>query len=160
MGDLMAGIREVPNVHMVVVHFPIALLPVSLGLDLLGVLFGSRDLHAAGRWCLWLGTLAAAVAVWTGEAGADEVHASLSDAAKEIVESHMDLQWGATIAAVGLSLWRLAVRAPFPTRGRAVYLVLASGVVAILLVASDLGGQLVYLHGVGVRADGDSLQGR
>ena len=49
---LLAGLREVPNVHMVVVHFPLALLPVALALDVLGLMLGSRDLEVAGRWCL------------------------------------------------------------------------------------------------------------
>jgi uncharacterized membrane protein len=156
--DLFAGLRELPNLHPVVVHFPIALLPAALGLDLLGWLFGSRDLHAAGRWALWLGTLSAVAAVVTGLDGAEHVHAYVSDAAEELMETHESLQLGTLGAALGLSLWRLVAR-PFPTRGRLVYLLLAAAMVATMTVASDLGGQMVFLHGVAVRADADSLQG-
>jgi len=156
--DLMAGLREVPNVHMIVVHFPIALLPVALGLDVLGWLTGSRDLHVAGRWALWIGTLAAGLAAWTGYTGADDVHPYVTDAADELMDLHMDLQLGTLGAAIGLSLWRL-VASPFPERGRLVYLLLAGAMVANLVVASDLGGQMVFLHGVAVHVDADSLQG-
>jgi uncharacterized membrane protein len=153
-----AGLREIPNLHPAVVHFPIALLPVAVGLDLLGWLFGSRDLHAAGRWTLWVGTLSAAVAVATGLDGADDVHPYVSDAAEALMTVHRNLQLGTLGAAIGLSLWRLAAR-PFPTRGRLVYFALGLAMVANLLLASDFGAQMVFLNGVAVRADGDSLQG-
>jgi uncharacterized membrane protein len=160
MNDLMAGLRELPNVHPLVVNFPIALLPVALGLDLLGIVLRSRDLHVGGRWCLWLGTLAAAVAVVTGERGADDVQPYVSEEAEALMMRHMNLQYGTLGAAIGLSLWRLLAGQPFPVRGRAVYLVLAATMVANLVVASDMGGELVFVHGVAVRADADSLQGR
>jgi uncharacterized membrane protein len=155
--DLFAGLREVPNVHMVVVHFPIALLPISLGCDLVGWLFGSRELNAAGRWTLWLGTVAAGVAVWSGIEGADDVHPYVTDAAEALMASHMTLQLGTLGAALGLSLWRLV--APSLARARVVYVLLAAGMIVNMIVASDLGGQMVYLHGVAVRVDADSLQG-
>jgi uncharacterized membrane protein len=155
---LFQGLQEVPNLHMVVVHFPIALLPVSLLCDALARLTGSRDLHAAARWMLWLGTIGAGLAVWTGIAGADDVHPFVSDAAEDLMTRHMNLQLGTLGAAIGLSLWRLAA-SPFPERGGAVYLLIAAAMIVNLLVASDLGGQMVFVHGVAVRADADSLQG-
>ena len=156
--ELFAGLREVPNIHMVVVHFPIALLPVSLGLDVLGRIFGARDLHAAARWTLWIGTLAAGAAVWSGLEGADDVHPYVTDAADELMDLHQTLQLGTLGAAIGLSLWRLAAR-PFPERGGIIYLLIALAMNVNLMVASDLGAQMVFLHGVSVRVDGDSLQG-
>jgi uncharacterized membrane protein len=157
--EFMVGLREVPNVHMIVVHFPIALLPAALLLDVLGWLTGSRDLHVAACWALWLGTLAAAVAIWSGYSGADDVHRYVTEAAEALMEDHKHLQLGTLGAAIGLSLWRIFARAPFPERGGLVYLLVAATMVANLVVASDLGGQMVYLHGVAVRVDADSLQG-
>ena len=156
---LLVGLREVPNIHMVVVHFPIALLPVALALDVLGLVLRSRDVAVAGRWCLWVGTLAAVAAVVSGLDGADDVHPYVSDDAEALMTTHMKLQYGTTAAAIGLSLWRLFAGAPVPQRGRAIYLLLSVAMVANLIVASDIGGQMVFLHGVAVRADGDSLQG-
>jgi len=159
MSDVLVGLRELPNLHPLLVHFPIALLPLALGLDVLGLVFGSRDLHAAGRWTLWAGTLGAALAVWSGIEGADDIHAYVSDAAEALMRRHQTLQLGTLGAALGLSAWRLAVRAPFPPRGGLVYLVIAAAMVVNLTIAADLGGQMVFLHGVAVRADADSLQG-
>ena len=157
--DLLPGLREVPNVHMIVVHFPIALLPVALGFDLLGRLTGWTELHVVGRWTLWVGTIAAALAVWSGLTGADDVHPYVTEAAEEIMEQHEHLQLGTLGAAIGLSMWRLFAGAPFPERGGVVYLLIALAMVANLVAASDLGGQMVFVHGVAVRVDADSLQG-
>jgi uncharacterized membrane protein len=153
-----AGLREIPNLHPVIVHFPIALLPIALGLDLLGWLFESSELYAAGRRTLWLGTLSAVAAVASGLLGADDVHPYVSDAADQLMDVHMDMQLGTLGAAIGLSLWRLAV-VPFPDRGRLVYLLVSAAMVLNMLVASDFGAQMVFLHGVAVRVDADSLQG-
>jgi uncharacterized membrane protein len=158
MMELFGGLREVPNVHMVVVHFPIALLPVAFGLDALGWLFGARSLQDAGRWTLWIGTLAAGAAVWSGIEGADDVHPYVTDAAEALMDVHMKLQFGTLGAAIALSAWRLAAR-PFPVRGAFVYLLVSAAMVANLAVASDFGGQMVFVHGVAVQVDADSLQG-
>jgi uncharacterized membrane protein len=158
MEQFFGGLQEVPNLHMVVVHFPIALLPVSLLCDALGRLTGSRDLHAVARWTLWLGTISVGVAAWTGIAGADDVHPYITDAAEELMTRHMNLQLGTLAAAVVLSLWRLAAR-PYPWRGGALYLLISAAMVLNMLVAADLGGQMVFVHGVAVRVDADSLQG-
>ncbi|HLY36644.1 MAG TPA: DUF2231 domain-containing protein [Candidatus Binatia bacterium] len=156
--ELFQGLREMPNVHMIAVHFPIALLPVSLVCDALARLTGSRDLHATARWTLWIGTIAAGVAVWTGIAGADDVHPYVTDAAEELMTRHMNLQLGTLAAAVVLSLWRLVAR-PYPWRGGALYLLISAAMVLNMLIASDIGGQMVFLRGVAVRVDADSLQG-
>ena len=57
-----------------------------------------------------------------------------------------------------ISVWR-ASSSYSSERGRFVYILLAVAMVANLVVASDLGGQMVFLHGVGVHVDADSLQG-
>jgi uncharacterized membrane protein len=153
-----AGLREIPNLHPIIVHFPIVLLPIALALDVLGWLFGSWGIWAAGRRTLWLGTLAAIAAVWSGLAGADDVHPYVTDAAEHLMDVHMKLQLGTLGAALGLSVWRL-VAVPFPARGRAAYFLVSAAMVLNMLVAADYGGQMVFLHGVAVRVDADSLQG-
>ena len=153
-----AGLREIPNLHPIIVHFPIVLLPLALAIDVIGWLFGSAGLWAAGRRMLWLGTLSAIAAAVSGLTGADDVHPYVSDAAEQLMDIHMDLQLGTVGAALGLSVWRL-IAVPFPGRGRLAYFLLNAAMVLNLLVAADYGAQMVFLHGVAVRADADSLQG-
>lgn len=156
----MAGFRNLPNIHPIVVAFPIGLLPVALGFDLFGLLLRSEDILVAGRWALWLGTVGAAAAVATGFWGLDAVHPYVSDAAEALMTKHRNLQVVTLCTAVVLSAWRVAARGePLPARGRVVYLLVTFATVANLIIASDIGAKLVRLHGVGVRVDADSLQG-
>src|SRR3954454_19920282 len=48
-----------PNLHVVLVHFPLALLVAGLGVEILSVLYRRTTLRAAGRWMILLGALAA-----------------------------------------------------------------------------------------------------
>src|SRR5262249_38454481 len=138
-----------PNVHPLLVHFPIALLPVSVGLDLLGAVMKRRDAETAARWTLWLGAVGAALAVYTGHGAAEALQPRVSAEAQALLSTHHHLAIGVLAAAFALSLWRLFVPAP-PRRWHAAYLVVAVGLVAALVIVSDLGGQLVFLHGVAV----------
>src|SRR3954462_2329712 len=48
-----------PNLHVVLVHFPLALLVAGLGVEVLSLLYRHTTLRAAGRWMILLGALAA-----------------------------------------------------------------------------------------------------
>jgi uncharacterized membrane protein len=157
--NLLRGLRELPNIHPLVVHFPIVLLPAALALDLAGLAARRGELHRVARWALWLGTVATALAVITGHRGADVVEPYLSAEAAADLSRHHDLGLVTLGTAAAVSLWRLLVRNPFPTRARLAYVALAIGSVATLVVGADLGGRLVYRHGVAVRVGADSLYG-
>ena len=157
---LFGGLRELPNIHPLVVHFPIVLLPLALLLDLVALATHRAELHRVARWTLWLGTVAAAAAVLSGHEGEEVVESFLSDEAHAALSRHEDLGFITLGIAGAASLWRLLVRAPFPTRVRLAYLALAIASVATLVMGADLGGHLVYQHGVGVRAGADSLFGQ
>lgn len=154
MDELVAGLRALPNIHPLVVYFPIALLPTSLLLDLVGVMTGRRDFDLAARWTLWLGTLAAALGVYTGHEAADLVRPQVSAEAGAMMTTHHDIAIAVLVTAAVLSIWRLVFRERLPRRWHAVYLVMAIGLVAALAVAADLGGRMVFLHAVAVRRVG------
>src|SRR3989338_6946161 len=62
----LQGIQEMINAHPLFVHFPIALLIACLFFYITGIIFKKENLLIAGKWSLYLGTLSAALAVWTG----------------------------------------------------------------------------------------------
>lgn len=159
MEGLLAGLRGLPNVHPLVVHLPIVLLPLGLGLDLLGASIKRRDVQLAGRWALWAGTLGAAVAFYTGHAAAELAQPYLSEEAAALVRTHHNLGLATFVASVILSLGRFFAVERFPMPLRVAYLALAGVVVATLVVGADVGGQLVYRHGVAVQVGADSLHG-
>ncbi len=73
MDIVFPGLRAMENIHPVVVHFPIVLLPLALLFQVLALRRGNNGQRIA-LWLLWLGTLGALAAATTGllaEAGVE-----------------------------------------------------------------------------------------
>lgn len=144
-----------PNVHPLVVHFPIALLFVGALVDAVALVV--REKHpwvrtsAVGLYAL--GALGAAVAFVTGRDASDGV--DLPAEALTTLGAHADwalyLVWFASLYAamrVAVLYWRREVRL-------AVHLPVALlGLVGLVLLqqTATRGGRLVYEHGVAVAA--------
>lgn len=148
--EFFPGLREMANIHPLIVHFPIALLSCFLVLDLLASLVRSRQLSFVAGWFLALGTLGALAAAAAGLRAAltvphpPQVH--------EILDHHRFFALNTVALAVLLLLWRLLNRARFSLPGRIVYLLLAGFMLINLTIAADYGGLMVYKYGVAVRA--------
>lgn len=142
------GLKEMINAHPLFTHFPLALLPASALFYLLGALFKKNGLSEAGRWTLWFGTLAAALAVWTGFRAAgtvehnEEVHA--------IMTLHQNLSYVVLGLGALLSGWVLAVRRAAPQKGGGIFLALLIMLAFALAQQADLGGRMVFAYGTGV----------
>ena len=148
-----------PNVHPLVVHFPIALLVVAALVDAIALAVRKTYpwVRASAVGLYALGALGAAVAFLTGRDASDEL--DLPAQALTTLNAHADwaeyLVWFAGLyAAVRVAaLWvdgrgrepgRLAVHAPLA----------ALGLVGLFLVqqTAERGGQMVYQYGVAVAA--------
>lgn len=147
-----------PNLHPALVHFPIVLVAVGLMGDLLLVLRVRSlplDRHVA---LLWLAaTASAGVTYWAGEEAAESL--VLPAAAEAPLALHEDWALAALVAIAGVAVLRLAISwrdreepEPGSRGGRLVALGVAIVVQGIVLRTADLGGALVYHHGVAVRS--------
>ena len=145
-----------PNVHPLVVHFPVALLWVAALVDAVALVVRRRHpwvrTSAVGLYAL--GALSAAAAFLTGRSASDSV--DLPAQALTTLNAHADwalyLVWFAGLYALA----RVAALRADRQRRVAVHLPLAAlGVVGLLLVqqTAERGGRLVYQYGVAV-ADG------
>jgi uncharacterized membrane protein len=149
---------NLPNLHPALVHFPIALVSVAVLFDLATVAARKHSwLDRAAAALYGLAALGAGAAFLAGRRAAD----SLGLLGPEIVahvNTHSD--WGryslwalmvTAVARAGLSLWDVKLKRPLLRAA-----VLPLGVLATLVVyrTADLGGGLVFAHGVAVRADG------
>jgi uncharacterized membrane protein len=144
-----------PNVHPLIVHFPIALLFVAALVDGIALVLRQRHawMRASATGLYALAALGAAAALVTGRDASD--HVALPLAAATTLNAHADwalyLVWFASLytAARVAVLWRV----PLPTLRVDAPLALL-GLVSLLLVAqtAERGGELVYRYGVGVAA--------
>lgn len=145
---LLPGIFQMNNIHPVVVHLPIALLSGFVVMEVAALVFNRGHLKVAADWMLYLGTLGAGAAVYAGLQAAEkvahggEVHA--------LIERHQSL--GLTVLGLGvmLSLWRLINSGQFTKLGQVIHLMLAFVMVGFLTLGADLGGMMVYKHGLAV----------
>ena len=138
------------NIHPLIVHFPIAFLSAFLLLEVLGLGLRNPAVRQVASGMLYLGAFSAIAAAGAGllaEAtvphGA-EVH--------EIMEWH-ERAW-LTVAGLSviMAVWRAVSRARFSAMAQALHLFVAALISVCLVFGADLGGLMVYQHGVGVKS--------
>lgn len=135
------------ELHPSLVHYPIALLPIAVGADLIGRATGSHTLREIGRLGMALTAGSAAVAALAGLAAQEEVNVEEGSEAHDMLATHRTLNIGAVIAATTMAAWRWKEAEASPAY-------LAAGLAAIGTVgySAYLGGKMVYKHGLGVEA--------
>jgi len=156
-----AGLKEThvlvpdwaPNIHPLLVHFPIALLVTALAVDLVDAIRQRPGwLVSAGAWLYGAGAVTAIAAYLSGQ------QASTSVVVSETVRSAMTVHENWALATTGwfvlLGVMRIAVGVVAPRhRPYRLTLVGAGALGAVLLwQTSERGGRLVYEDGVGVSA--------
>lgn len=141
-----------PNLHPLVIHFPIALLIVAAVADLVENVARRPAWLATAVTALYvLGVAGAVVACVSGQQAADTV--LMSGMAHSIVAAHRTWALATTFYFGGLVVVRLALAVKSTPPGRTLrILMLAAAVagVAGLQQTAERGGRLVYEHGVGV----------
>lgn len=135
------------EVHPSLVHFPIALFPVSIGADAVGRATGNRGLLETARHTIELAAVGAALAGVSGLVAQEEVN--VEGETMDMLITHRNLNIAATLVMGALALWRS--RRYRPSLG---YLGLGLAGVGALTYSAYLGGSLVYKHGVGVKRAG------
>lgn len=162
MIETLRGLLEnpgVPNLHVVVVHFPIAFIALAPCLDVACLVFRDRTwLDRAAAAMYLLGTIGAGAAYLLGEKAA-EAATSLTPAAESALADH-EAQAVITLVVLAVAtLLRLIVtwlgrddRRIKVGIFRLLALPVGVAALAMLVLAADLGGTLVYRHGVGVES--------
>lgn len=159
-----------PNWHVVLIHYPVALLTLGVLIELFSFLWRRSGFRAAGRWMLLLGTVLAVPAVLSGLYALNDV------AQMGIPEADRPMTWHAKAAASGLSdrtwymlvvhlremsistgialvvvvLW-LACSDRWRNRLRIPLLIAMLVSVGLLFCGAWHSGEAVYRHSVGVQ---------
>ena len=137
------------HAHGAINHFPIALLFVSVGLDLFALL-KRPNLHRPAWLLLMLGMVGAVAATVTGLIAhlPHEEDPTLLAA----IEPHQYTAFAATAVFASLSAWRWrSLGRGSDVGGSALYLAVALLGLVVLGIAGFLGGNLITEWGIGVR---------
>ncbi|MGH9460885.1 MAG: DUF2231 domain-containing protein [Vicinamibacteria bacterium] len=153
----MSNLTSLPNLHPVLVHFPIAWLPAALLFDLACVLLRRPVWMDRAAVTLYaLAVVAASAAIWAGQRAAAELGAVSADV-ERLVGEHGDWAFLTLLVAIGVTLlrfevaWRDRGEAVLRlTRTRLLALLLAVGCQWALMETAIRGGRLVYQHGLGI----------
>lgn len=144
-----------PNLHPLVVHFPIALLIVGFLFDVFGLLLRKDWAKRAGAALIVLGSLGALAAMLSGSAAEETVEASLSEAGERVLEAHEALGQGTAYAWLAIAALRVLIATPLLKKGQSVawgaYVLGAMAGLAMIALTAYRGGELVYTYGGGVQ---------
>lgn len=145
-----------PPLHPAVVHYPIALVTLSVIADVLGYLTNSPTLQATATWALFGAGAGAAVAVVAGLI--DMNRAKIKPVPHRRVHLHMKVGLVLFAAIAALTIWRWVVTLD-PHHGLGwSYLIPAVLVLALTFFQGWLGGELVFTDGVGVAVTGQGTE--
>jgi uncharacterized membrane protein len=142
--------RDGKLLHPLVVHFGIALVLVSAVLDLAGRIARRPVLHSVAAANLFIGAGAMVAAVASGMYA--EVQLVMGHDVHQVLDAHKLFAFSAAAGVAILTLWRLATRGQFPSRGGAAYLVIAVASATLTGLAGHRGAELVFVHGTAVQA--------
>ncbi|HXN71877.1 MAG TPA: DUF2231 domain-containing protein [Candidatus Acidoferrales bacterium] len=144
---MLPGLKAALNYHPIFVHFPIVFWFAALLFELLAVWRTSDDMQRTASRMLYLGTLAAVVAVLTGLAAEKSVP---PDAAQRVVGIHQALMLVSTSLSLALCIFAFVARRNFTAQLRK-FMLLGLSILAVLVIfGADRGAQLVYEYGSAV----------
>lgn len=145
--SFLPGLSSAPNVHPMVVHFPVALWPAALLLWAVGLHLKRDDVLDAGRWVLYLGLAGALVAFGTGLAAEESLgHDSPGHG---LVHTHKYFMIPAVVLGLATSVLAWVTRKRTEARWRWTTGGLLLATVVVMTLGADRGAMLVYRHGIG-----------
>ncbi len=150
---------DIAHIHPMLVHFPLALFPVVLGIQLFALirgqgLFGRGSAQDSAMVLLVLAAAAAVAAAMFGDTALDK--AVSSGVPSSLLESHEDLGQVSAVLLVLMALaggWLFRRRVVSMKAGWAFWLA-GVAVLVVLIITAWHGGHLVYDLGVNVNIKG------
>ena len=141
---------DITLLHPIIVHFTIALFSVAVVLDILAYFTKKESFHTAA----WINLIVAgSAAIFTVISGLlAEANVPHNDAAHEIMETHETLGFFVLGAILILLTWRIFLKGRFPAKGALWYVAIGVTGLVLMFTGAYYGGEMVYVHGVAVKA--------
>jgi len=130
---------NIEHMHRQLIHFPIALLTMSLLFDLAGHFLKKEQLISTGWNTLLTGVIASVVAILSGFV-ADRVYGHMLNPFP-VFKTHGMIQLIASVIFIGLCAWRYS-QGPKHYKPPAWYLIASALAVFLLLYGAHIGGTL------------------
>ena len=137
-----------PNFHPFLVHFPVALLTLSLLMEIAAVLRRAEELSRVGWWCQLWGTLGLAAGVATGLLAEKSIH--VAPIVRPFIDRHKEFAFISMALFAALLLWRAGARGKLPPGYAGLFILLYAGGILVLWAGAWYGGEMVYRFGLGV----------
>lgn len=135
------------NLHPLFVHFPVALLTVSLMFEIAFLLRSSAEFTRVAWWLHLVGSAGLLVSIATGLLARSGV--AIPSPAVSHVEVHEEIALLVATIFTGLLFWRIRARGVPAGKGRGLYIAAFGFGVLLMWVGAWYGGELVYRFGVG-----------
>jgi len=141
-----------PNIHPLVIHFPIAFLIAAFICEVVGLFFDQAYFKKTAKWTLLLGTITLGIAAFTGWLGHKTV--AHSESSYALIEQHQRLGFITLGIFVFLVVLRFVVLPKIENKKRLILLMLFINLlgIGVMTWGAHLGGRLVFEMGVGVQA--------
>jgi len=149
IANLLPGLDGALNIHPLVVHFPVVLLPLACFLYFLSWKSPNSWVTPAARWALWSGTVSAAVAILAGYLAADGL--GHDKPGHDLVHEHRNIMLWVGGLALTLSILVRVFAGKNSVMSRWILAVGHVALTGILIFGSDRGAALVYRYGFGVQ---------
>lgn len=157
--DLIKDIKEAKflghPIHMMLIHFPAALLPFSFIFDVLAVLYKNSSFALTGFYMLTTGLWLGAAAAVFGIIDFIRIPESKTGArSKGVIHMILNMVWMSVFAVI----WGLRVKGYPAVSYESVFeLIISALSVLMMLVSNHFGGEMVLKEGIGtanlVKAD-------
>ena len=146
-----------PNIHPLIIHFPIVILIMGFLADIFGLIRNNEFAKKLGCLCLVAGTGAIGLAALTGWLGHKTV--AHADSTYTLIEQHQELGFVALGLFSLLTIWRFKTNWQWPDKKSVLtmMIVLQLAGVSVMIRGAHLGGLLVFQHGVGVKPVADMV---
>ena len=148
--SLLGGIETLgTNLHPLLLHFPIAFIFGFIFTELYGFVFRNTGARQWASGLLYLGALGAFITVVSGLIAAETVPHGAQ--VHEIMEWHERAGITVAVLTIGLGVWRRIGGVPKSAMATALSMILSLLIAGVLFLGADMGGMMVYGHGVGVK---------
>ncbi len=147
---ILPGIADLENLHPLFVHFPIAFLLGFVCVEFAACITHKQQWRELASGFLYLGSISAVFTVIAGFFAEDSVEHGGN--VHEIMEYHELFGFIILGLSIFLSIWRLIAKAQIKAEANILYLILSMFLAIFVILGADLGGLMVYKHGVAVEA--------